>query len=66
VNTGTLNPTTQTLNPKQELEEAARGYVLETFNGHFSLPALGAIGANGLANARDFLYPVAAFEVPIP
>ena len=47
----------------QELEEAARGYVLETFNGHFSLPALGTIGANGLANARHFLYPVAAFEV---
>ena len=37
--------------------------MLETFNGHFSLPALGAIGANGLANARHFLYPVAAFEV---
>jgi homogentisate 1,2-dioxygenase len=26
------------------------------------LPDLGAIGANGLANARDFLSPVAAFE----
>mmetsp|Transcript_10165 Transcript_10165/g.24870 ORF Transcript_10165/g.24870 Transcript_10165/m.24870 type:complete len:446 (+) Transcript_10165:184-1521(+) len=46
----------------QKQEGAARGYVLETFNGHFSLPSLGAIGANGLANARDFQYPVAAFE----
>jgi homogentisate 1,2-dioxygenase len=44
----------------------ARGYVLEVFRGHFSLPALGAIGANGLAAPRDFLYPCAAFEVPHP
>ena len=28
----------------------------------FRLPELGPIGANGLANARDFLAPVAAFE----
>ena len=28
----------------------------------FELPELGPIGANGLANARDFLYPVAAYE----
>ena len=40
----------------------ARGYVLEVFGSHFRLPELGPIGANGLANARDFLYPVAAFE----
>lgn len=39
-----------------------RGYVLEVFNGQFELPDLGPIGANGLANPRDFLYPVAAFE----
>ncbi len=26
------------------------------------LPDLGPIGANGLANPRDFLYPVAAYE----
>jgi homogentisate 1,2-dioxygenase len=35
---------------------------LEIFNGHFQLPDLGPIGANGLANPRDFLYPSAAFE----
>lgn len=37
----------------------ARGYVLEIYKGHFQLPELGPIGANGLANARDFLYPTA-------
>jgi len=40
----------------------ARGYILEVFKGHFELPGLGPIGANGLANARDFEAPVAAFE----
>ena len=40
---------------------AARGYVLEVFTGHFVLPDLGPIGANGLANPRDFLTPVARF-----
>jgi homogentisate 1,2-dioxygenase len=41
---------------------AARGYVCENHGAHFRLPELGPIGANGLANARDFLAPVAAFE----
>eukprot|EP00877_Chromochloris_zofingiensis_P002326 jgi/Chrzof1/12094/Cz06g21050.t1 len=41
---------------------AARGYVLEVFEGHFTLPDLGPIGGNGLANPRDFKYPVAWFE----
>eukprot|EP01038_Epipyxis_sp_PR26KG_P005794 gene5794-7993_t len=40
----------------------SRGYVLETFKGHFELPSLGPIGSNGLANPRDFLAPVAWFE----
>ncbi|KAJ9584795.1 hypothetical protein L9F63_020849, partial [Diploptera punctata] len=39
-----------------------RGYILEVFNGHFQLPNLGPIGANGLANPRDFLTPVAWYE----
>jgi homogentisate 1,2-dioxygenase len=39
-----------------------RGYVLEVFNGHFELPNLGPIGANGMANPRDFLTPAAAYE----
>jgi homogentisate 1,2-dioxygenase len=46
-----------------ELQDAAaRGYVCENYGAHFRLPELGPIGANGLANARDFLAPVAAFE----
>lgn len=41
---------------------AARGYFCENYGLPFTLPARGVIGANGLANARDFLTPVAAFE----
>ena len=39
-----------------------RGYIVEVFQGHFELPNLGPIGANGLANPRDFQSPVAWFE----
>ena len=39
----------------------ARGYVCENYGAVFRLPELGPIGSNGLANARDFLAPVAAF-----
>lgn len=35
---------------------------MEIYSGHFTLPDLGPIGANGLANPRDFLVPVAAYE----
>ncbi|WP_119157833.1 homogentisate 1,2-dioxygenase [Caldimonas tepidiphila] len=41
---------------------AARGYVCENFGALFRLPDLGVIGANGLANPRDFRTPVAAYE----
>lgn len=38
----------------------AQGYLLEVYGGDgFQLPDLGPIGANGLANARDFQYPTA-------
>jgi homogentisate 1,2-dioxygenase len=40
----------------------SRGYILEVFNGRFELPDLGPIGANGLANPRDFQAPMASFE----
>jgi homogentisate 1,2-dioxygenase len=43
-------------------DEAARGYICENYGAQFRLPDLGPIGANGLANPRDFLAPVAAFE----
>ena len=41
---------------------AARGYVCENYGALFALPELGPIGANGLANPRDFLTPVAWYE----
>jgi homogentisate 1,2-dioxygenase len=44
------------------LDETARGYVGENFGLPLRLPELGPIGANGLANPRDFDYPVAAYE----
>jgi homogentisate 1,2-dioxygenase len=40
----------------------ARGYLCENYGGAFTLPERGPIGANCLANPRDFLTPVAAFE----
>jgi homogentisate 1,2-dioxygenase len=40
----------------------ARGYLCENFGASFTLPERGLIGANGLANERDFRYPHAAFE----
>jgi homogentisate 1,2-dioxygenase len=46
----------------QLLEASARGYICENYGGMFRLPDLGPIGANGLANARDFLTPYAAYE----
>ncbi|KAI0073776.1 homogentisate 1,2-dioxygenase [Panus rudis PR-1116 ss-1] len=42
---------------------ASRGYVQEIFGSHFELPELGPLGANGLANIRDFEHPVASFDV---
>jgi homogentisate 1,2-dioxygenase len=40
----------------------SRGYGIEVFTSHFEVPGLGPIGANGLANVRDFETPSAAFE----
>jgi homogentisate 1,2-dioxygenase len=44
------------------LDAEARGYICENYGQQFRLPDLGPIGANGLANPRDFLTPVAAYE----
>lgn len=44
------------------LDATARGYVCENYGQPFTLPDLGPIGANGLANPRDFRAPVAAYE----
>ena len=40
----------------------ARGYMGENYGGAFRLPERGPIGANCLANSRDFLTPVAHYE----
>ncbi|MGC2544453.1 MAG: homogentisate 1,2-dioxygenase [Silvibacterium sp.] len=45
-----------------EVAGGVRGYICENYGLPFRLPELGPIGANGLANSRDFLTPVAAFE----
>ena len=44
------------------LDGEARGYICENFGANFRLPERGPIGSNGLANSRDFLTPVAAYE----
>ena len=44
------------------IDGTARGYVCENYGAAFRLPELGPIGANGLANPRDFLSPIAAYE----
>jgi homogentisate 1,2-dioxygenase len=44
------------------LDGPSRGYVCENYGAAFRLPELGPIGSNGLANARDFQIPVAAFD----
>jgi len=40
----------------------ARAYVCENYGGGFTLPDRGPIGANCLANPRDFHTPVASYE----
>jgi homogentisate 1,2-dioxygenase len=37
--------------------------VQEIYGSHFELPELGPLGGHGLANARDFEFPVASFEL---
>jgi homogentisate 1,2-dioxygenase len=39
-----------------------RGYLCENYGAAFRLPELGPIGSQGLAQARDFQAPVAAYE----
>jgi homogentisate 1,2-dioxygenase len=47
---------------KVEISGPVRGYLCENYGPAFRLPELGPIGAQGLAQVRDFLAPVAAFE----
>jgi len=43
-------------------EGKSRGYICEVFKSQFILPDRGVIGANSLANERDFETPVAFYE----
>lgn len=43
-------------------DKQCRGYICENYGAQFRLPDLGPIGANGLANSRDFETPVAWYE----
>lgn len=43
-------------------ERKGRGFVAEVFGTHLRLPERGPVGANGMADARHFLAPVAAWE----
>jgi len=45
-----------------DVDGATRGYICENYGQPFTIPDRGPIGANGLANERDFLTPVAAYE----
>ena len=44
------------------LGEEARGYLCENYGARLTLPERGPIGANCMANPRDFRTPVAAYE----
>ena len=44
------------------IDKPARAYVCENYGGAFTLPDRGPIGANCLANSRDFHTPVANYE----
>ncbi len=47
---------------KVAVQGPTRLWACENYGAPFRLPELGPIGANGLADPRDFLAPVAAFE----
>ena len=47
---------------KLQLNGPVRGYLCENYGPAFRLPELGPIGAQGLAQVRDFLAPVAAYD----
>jgi homogentisate 1,2-dioxygenase len=56
-----VSPASPGSDPVRKMD--CRGYVCEVYASRgFVLPELGPIGANGLAEPRDFLTPVACFE----
>jgi homogentisate 1,2-dioxygenase len=63
INSGEIAVLPRGLKFRVELPDGeARGYICENYAAHFRLPDLGPIGANGLANPRDFETPEAWFE----
>ncbi|MCU1290802.1 MAG: homogentisate 1,2-dioxygenase [Acidobacteria bacterium] len=63
INSGEIAVLPRGLKFRVELPDGeARGYICENYGAQFRLPDLGPIGANGLANPRDFETPVAWYE----
>jgi homogentisate 1,2-dioxygenase len=62
VNPGEIAVVPRGMKFKVEVEGPSRGYLCENYGAHFRLPELGPIGSQGLAQRRDFLAPVAAYE----
>jgi homogentisate 1,2-dioxygenase len=63
INSGEIAVLPRGLKFRVELPDGeARGYICENYGAQFRLPDLGPIGANGLANPRDFETPEAWFE----
>eukprot|EP01084_Bolivina_argentea_P184773 318694_1 len=56
------NPNEINLGTNGDNNTFARGYITEIYESHFIIPDLGVIGANGLANGRDFQTVTASFE----
>ncbi len=62
---GATNSANDSANPQSAIrnpQSIARGYICENYGQQFRLPELGPIGANGLANSRDFETPGAWYE----
>ena len=62
VKTGEVAVVPRGMKFKVEIEAPVRGYVCENYGASFRLPELGPIGSQGLAQARDFQAPIAAYE----
>ena len=62
VNPGEIAIVPRGMMVKVSCERPSRGYLCENYGAKFTLPDRGPIGANCLANPRDFKTPVACFE----
>ena len=62
INPGEITVIPRGLKFKVGVHGPSRGYICENYGAHFRLPELGPIGAQGLAQKRDFEAPVAAYE----